>query len=148
MGGQEELRPLVTVVDYLRVNLGSFKESDLAAPLAGQQEDKTARSRAAYTLGRPPQSERARHPLFPGRFLPEAAAFSKTRSRRDTAQFDASSAHDSQRPSGSGRRFKWQRGSSSPPTLPAIERSTCAFLSGILAFDCREVVEYSLAPAV
>src|SRR6266568_7212575 len=115
MGGQEELRPLVTVVDYLRVNLGSFKESDLAAPLAGQQEDKTARSRAAYTLGRPPQSERAsrtfavancessaRHPLFPGRFLPEAAAFSKTRSRRDTAQFDASSAHDSRRPSGSG----------------------------------------------
>ena len=73
MGGQEELRPLVTVVDYLRVNLGSFKESDLAAPLAGQQEDKTARSRAAYTLGRPPQSERARHPLFPGRFLHEAS---------------------------------------------------------------------------
>ena len=69
MGGQEELRPLVTVVDYLRVNLGSFKESDLAAPLAGQQEDKTARSRAAYTLGRPPQSERARHRYFQGDFF-------------------------------------------------------------------------------
>ena len=38
--GQEELRPLVTVVDYLRVNLGSFKESDLGGsagrPTRGQ----------------------------------------------------------------------------------------------------------------
>src|SRR6266567_5248317 len=125
MGGQEELRPLVTVVDYLRVNLGSFKESDLAAPLAGQQEDKTARSRAAYTLGRPPQSERARHPLFPGRFLPEAAAFSKTRSRRDTAQFDASSAHDSRRPSGSGAD---SNGSAGAARLPR-----CLLLSAVLA---------------
>jgi c-di-GMP phosphodiesterase len=33
--GQEELRPLAAVVDYLRVNLPSLKESDLALKLAG-----------------------------------------------------------------------------------------------------------------
>ena len=100
--GQEELRPLAAVVDYLRVNLPSLKESDLALTLAGLQEKKTALiADGIHSWDEHREARKLGIRYFQGDFLMKPA-FSKTRRRRDTAQFDASSEGDSRRPSGSG----------------------------------------------
>jgi len=85
--GQEELRPLAAVVDYLRVNLPSQKTALIADGIHSWDEHRKARKLGIR--------------YFQGDFFMKPA-FPKTRSRRDTAQFDASSEGDSRRPSGSG----------------------------------------------